>query len=422
MRLTLLTIGSRGDVQPMLALGRELIAAGHEVTIATHPRFADLAARAEVPFAPIAEGRIGAGTATPEGTRWIRQQSRYMPTWVAYAKDARSVVRERLQDALVAVAGSDAVIVADLAILVGWQVSEHFGCPLIRVNLNIPAPFQERSGPLARALRGLVWSGMRRWLNGARRDVGLAPVQAHDPVSELDARHALVLQAFSPAIAPELRKPEWVHRTGFWFIDCQLDADPSPALVEFIDGGPPPVCVDFGSMADSDPDGTAAMVSEALARNGQRGVVLKSPHRSTHVRLPANMIAIGSTSHDWLLPRCTAFVSHGGAGSTAGALRAGIASVPIPHTEDQMRLARRMHRLGVAAEPIHRRRLNVESLTAGIRAACTDAALRGRALAMSQTLAAEHGPGSARALIEAYLSDRAPRVSPDRIKQPSEVA
>ncbi len=420
MKLTMLTIGSRGDVQPMLALARELIGAGHDVTIATHPRFAQLAERAEVPFARIAEGRVGAGASTPEGWRWINSGSRYLPTWVAYVQDARTVVRERLGDALTAGAGSDAIIAADLGILVGWQVAQHLNCPLIRVNLNLPGPLQELTGPLAQGARAALWRAIRLGLKGPRRDLGLPPLPRRDPMSDLNARHALLLKAYTRAIVPDATGgPTWAHPTGFWFLELAVDPEPSAALAEFLAAGAPPVCVDFGSMADADPDATMRLLVDVLHRTGHRGVILTAPHRRSNVELPASVIAVGPTSHTWLFPQCVAAVHHGGAGSTAGALRAGIPSVPVAHTEDQMRLARRMHKLGLASAPIRRRRLTADSLEAAITAS---AAMRDRAAALRPTIESEHGTVRARELIEGYLGHARPSQVPPMLNADLEVA
>ena len=302
MKLTLLTIGSRGDVQPFLALGRALADAGHEPRIATHPHFGPLVRRAELEFAPIAEGAISAGPQSAESERWIRSRSRYLPTWVGYLQDARSVAGERLSDALSACSDSDAIIASDLATIVGWQMAEHFGRPLIRVNLNLPAGGRSMRGPIPRAVRGVAWRAARVWLDGVRDKIGLPALPEADPVRALDR---------SPGPGPPRLQPARRFRS-----DRRTRLDPrdrvlvsGPAArprplaraVEFIAAGPPPVCMDFGSMLDADPSATTRLAVEALQRAGRRGVLIRGRYRASDVQLPTTVLGIDAAPHDWLL-------------------------------------------------------------------------------------------------------------------------
>lgn len=404
MKVTLLTVGSRGDVQPMLALGCELAVAGHDVRMATHPRFEPLAARVGVPFARLAEGRVGAGPATPEGRRWVQSGSRYLPTWAAYLQDARTVARERLADALRACAGSDAIIASDLATLVGRQMADHFKRPLIRVNLNLPARLKGWHGAIPNALRKAIWRVARAWLNGVRKDVGLSELPTREPISELDKRGTLSLRAYSPAVGPlPLPGRDWIHVTGYWFLDQRIDPDPSPELVKFVDADSPPVCIDFGSMADADPRRTTRLAIEALERARRRGILIHGPYRKSGVRLPASMLGVDAAPHDWLFGRCAAIVHHAGAGTTAAALRAGVPSVPVPHTEDQLRWARRIHALGVASAPIRRLRLTADDLYKGVAAVTDGPGTKRSAAMLRETIKTENGTANARQIIEEYL-------------------
>src|SRR4051794_36954053 len=127
MRVTILTLGSRGDVQPFLAFGLGLQGAGHDVVLATHPRYAPIVTGQGLGFAPLAEGRLGQGPETPEGRRWMETDSRRLPTWVGFLRDARSVAEERLGDAVAACADADALVASNLATVLGWQMSERRG-------------------------------------------------------------------------------------------------------------------------------------------------------------------------------------------------------------------------------------------------------------------------------------------------------
>ncbi len=157
MRVTILTLGTRGDVQPFLAFGLELERAGYRVYLATHPKFEPLVQRVGLGFEPLAEDRLSEGaatsTSTSEGRRWMESDSRRLPLWVGYIRDARSVARRRLADALRACQSSEAIIASDLATLLGWQMSEHYGVPLVSARSE-PADIAYGWLPPARVERG----------------------------------------------------------------------------------------------------------------------------------------------------------------------------------------------------------------------------------------------------------------------------
>jgi sterol 3beta-glucosyltransferase len=129
VRVALLTVGSRGDVQPMVALGVGLQEAGHEVRLATHPRFEALVSRHGLEFARLAEGHLSRGAETEQGRRWMEADSRRLPAAIGFLRDARSVARERLTDAARACEDAEAVVAANLAMLLGWQIAGLRGSP-----------------------------------------------------------------------------------------------------------------------------------------------------------------------------------------------------------------------------------------------------------------------------------------------------
>ena len=145
MRITLLSLGSRGDVQPLLGFGLGLAAAGNDVRVAAFPRFARQVNDAGVEFAPLAEGRISRGV-TAEDRRVAQRGSRQTPALIALVKDAHSVLGERLADALSACEGADVIITNELALLLGWQASEHSGAQLVRARLCPPPRMAANAG------------------------------------------------------------------------------------------------------------------------------------------------------------------------------------------------------------------------------------------------------------------------------------
>jgi sterol 3beta-glucosyltransferase len=401
MRITLLSVGSRGDVQPLLAFGLGLAGAGHDVRVAAFPGFEQQVKDAGLDFAPLAEGRISRG-ATAEDRRVAQRGSRQTPALVALVKDAHSVVGQRLADALGACEGAEVIVTNELALLLGWQASEHFGAELVRARL-CPPPRMAESRP-APAVRQAAWLIMRRWLGAARRAAGLAPLSRREPVGQLAARGTLELRAYSPAVVPDpapLRRSTRV--TGYWFLESAIDPEPPQELADFLAAGPPPVCVGFGSMIDADPAGMSALAVEALRRSGQRGVLIGGEQGRGEASLPDSVLAVGAISHDWLFERCSAVVHHGGAGTTAAALKAGVPSVVVPHMIDQIAWGRTIHALGAGPAPIRRRKLSPERLHRAITAAVTDVSIRERAAALGERIREEDGIKCAVEVFEKHM-------------------
>ena len=248
------------------------------------------------------------------------------------------------------------------------------------------------ANPAAPAVRQTAWLAMRRWLGAARRAAGLPPLSWREPVGQMAARQTLELRAYSPAVVTDSAPLSSSTKvTGYWFLDSDVDPEPPEELAQFLDAGPPPVCVGFGSMIDSDPQGMSELAVEALRRAGQRGVLIRGAQGFDETQLPDSVHAVGAISHDWLFERCSAVVHHGGAGTTATALKAGVPSVVVPHMIDQVAWGRTIQTLGAGPAPIRRRKLSPERLHEAIAAAVTDVRIRERAAALGDRIRAEDG-------------------------------
>lgn len=386
-------------MQPFIAFGRALTAAGHEVRLATHPRFAEAVASQGLDFAPLAEGHLSQGVETAEGRRWIETGSKRLPTWVGFLRDARSVAARRLADAATACADAQAVVASNLAMVLGWQMADHRNVPLVRAFIGPPAWMLSRRPVhrLAPLVRQVAWVGARPWLNGVRRrSIGLGPLPWREPFTELDRQRMPILYAFSPAVLPG---PPVLGDlgviTGFWFLEDSIDSPPPPGLPEFLAAGPPPVSVGFSTMIDDDPPARARLLIAAVREAGVRGVIQVPAEHLRGTALPADVFAAEQVSHQWLFPRCAAVVHHGAVGTTAAALAAGIPAVAIPHMTDQFVWARRLHELGVGPAPIPRRELTVQRLADAIRRVMNDESMRVRAQGLSAEIGAEDGVATA---------------------------
>ena len=146
---------------------------------------------------------------------------------------------------------------------------------------------------------------------------------------------------------------------------------------------------------------------KALALTGQRGLLLRGWGGLEQVDLPPSIMAIESAPFDWLFPRMTALVHHGGMGTTADGLRAGKPAVIVPFTTDQPFWGRHLHRLGLSPAPISPRKLNAERLATAIRDTIENEELGRRVQSMGRSIRSEEGVGRAVALVERYLESGA---------------
>lgn len=162
-------------------------------------------------------------------------------------------------------------------------------------------------------------------------------------------------------------------------------------LAAFLEAGPPPVYIGFGSMVSSRPQETAELALQALARAGQRGVLASGWGGLHREALPEEVFLLDAAPHSWLFPRMAAVVHHGGAGTTAAGLRAGVPSILTPFFGDQPFWGRQVHKLGVGPQPIPQRQLSAANLAAAIQQAVTDTEMQQRAADLGRRIRAEDG-------------------------------
>jgi UDP:flavonoid glycosyltransferase YjiC (YdhE family) len=189
------------------------------------------------------------------------------------------------------------------------------------------------------------------------------------------------------------------HVTGYWFLPRQPDWQPPAELLAFLERGPAPVYVGFGSMPSQDAERKTRLVLDAVAQSGQRAILATGWGGLAQASAPPGVFVLDSAPHDWLFERCAAVVHHGGAGTTAAGLRAGKPSVICPFFGDQPFWGRRVHALGAGPQPIPQKKLTAAALAGAMRAAATDPGMAGRAAALGEGIRQEDGVARAVALI-----------------------
>jgi sterol 3beta-glucosyltransferase len=420
MHITVLAIGTRGDVQPLLALAVGLQKTGrHKVCFTASDEFGALVREHGLDFSPLGinvrellgMGDLAAGMESGRNALlWVWQILRTMrPTFERLIENTWSACRDA-EMIVFSTMGFGAYHVAEkLGVPCCWAIPFP-GFTRTRAFPNLAFPPLRLGGTYNLWTHALAEQFLQvltgRFINQWRRERLHLPAipLGKWPYSQLHGQPLPMLYSFSPIVVP--KPPDWgkhVHITGYWFLDHAPDWQPPTPLVDFLESGPPPVYVGFGSMAHRNPQQTAQFVREALKRSGQRGVLVTGwgglagahfAHRS------ADLFTLDSVPHAWLFPRMAAVVHHGGSGTTGAGLRAGVPSVLVPHAGDQPLWARRVTELGVGPRPTPRRRLTAERLAAAITSAVTDKDMRARAAALGERIRAEDGVGRAIGIIE----------------------
>jgi UDP:flavonoid glycosyltransferase YjiC (YdhE family) len=210
---------------------------------------------------------------------------------------------------------------------------------------------------------------------------------------------------FSEFVVPRPRDwPDWHYITGYWFLDGTDDWAPPVGLIDFLSSGPKPIYVGFGSMSGRTARELAGLAIEAVTLAKQRAVLLGGWAELPERDLPDHIYAIESAPHDWLFPRMAAVVHHGGAGTTAAGLRAGVPSVIAAFFADQPYWGRRVHALGVGPKPILRKELTPQRLAEAIAQAVTEREMQRRASALGEKIRSEDGVARAVERVSKYTA------------------
>lgn len=394
MKFCILTIGTRGDVQPYIALGLGLKAAGHEVTVSTLKEFKSFVNQYGLfhdnlrgDFLKVAQSTIG-----ENGGNQFQRIRQY----VEMAKDT-------LADEWASAQKAD-VLIYNPAAIGGFHVAEKlniptfaaFPTPLYSPTKEFPNPFLpfHNLGPfnkLSHKFFAKLGPAMyRNPINQFRKDVlGLPPAKGENILHD---KPITKLYAYSEAIVP--RPADWDESsivTGYWFLDAPTSWQPDPELVKFFQEGSTPVYIGFGSMFIGGGKQKTEIVLEALRLAGQRGVIATGWGGLTKENKSNDIFVLDAVPHDWLFPKVAAIIHHGGAGTTGAALRAGKPQIICPFVGDQFFWGRRVADLGISPLPIPQIKLTAEKLADTIKYAITNSNLQQRASSIGETIRAENG-------------------------------
>ena len=405
MKITIISAGSRGDVQPYVALGKGLKEAGHVVGILASQDFQNLITSHGLDFYDMG----GSMETVAQSMQGLLEQGNFLKILMSMGPAAERLVGQATVNGLAACQGSDLIIAGLGGLFIGLALSEKLGIPFVPAYLYPFTPTREFSSVLSplpqmrlpswanslshRVAQQMMWQTYRAADNKARSQMlQIAPASFWGPFASLQRQKQTILYGYSPKVIPFPKDwGDFLHVTGYWFLEPSAGWEPPIDLVNFLQSGPPPVYIGFGSMVNRKPEETADLVLQALARTSQRGILSSGWGGLKKEELPETVFMIGSIPHTWLFPKMAAVVHHGGVGTTAAGLRAGIPAIVTPFMGDQPFWGQRIYELGVGPRPIPRRRLTVDRLAESIRIAVSDTEMQRKATRLGEDIRAEDG-------------------------------
>lgn len=420
MNIFIITLGSRGDVQPYVALGKGLKAAGYNVTVATSNSFEPFITEHGLNYGYLSNDLLD--LLDPDILDKAGSTFGVIKTAIEMSKVANRINEKLLGESWeTAQQVNPDMIIYHPKALAGPHIAEKLNIPMaLAVPLPIMIPTREFPAlgipnfglggwynKLTYSLVAKGYSTYNKTVNNFReKSLGLEPIKnAALRMETSDGRPIPVLHAYSQYVAP--RPTDWgdySHVTGYWFLDQLEDWQPSAELQAFLDAGEPPVYAGFGSMASKNPQKLAEIVIDAMQQANVRGVIATGWGGLDTSSLPDTIFKIDQAPHDWLFPRMSAVVHHGGAGTTAAGLRAGCPTIIAPFIADQPYWGAQVHQLGVGPKPIHHKKLTVDKLAVALREVTTNPTIKEKASQIGEKIRQEDGIANAIAIIEKLLS------------------
>lgn len=387
MRIVLAPVGTRGDVEPLLALGDVLRARGHQCVLAAPRPFARTAEREGMEF-------VSLGPGFDEFARGEHNEFRVLRAF-------QRQLREQYDGLMTAADGAHAIVGAML-LLAGPSVARAHRIPWIyagfsphylRSELTVPGGLPVRSLPrrvlraFNRLQRHLIPLFMRPWIAEERR---LGFGRPRDVWEHLALQGELLAGYDEELLATPRDATGRLNRVGVMrraATGGRLDG----ALAAFLDAGPAPAYIGFGSMSHRDPPRLTRLLLDGVERAGVRAVVNAGWSGLATTRLPDRVFVATSAPHDELFPRCTGVVHHGGAGTLHAAALAGVPQAVVHHWADQIHHGWRIEDLGIGPPPTTITRLSVDWLAAALRRFGADSAMRTRAAELGARMRARTG-------------------------------
>ncbi len=380
MKVTILTVGTYGDVAPCVALGSQLKKEGHEVVIATHEKMKSLCERFSLKFSQI-RGDLSVET-PPEQSKelfeakgWKRVSSFFKLMRLFYR-----VLDVQLQDCYEAAKGAD-LIIYHKAAFAGPHLAEHFKIPAVQMLLQPELPTWQHASCLVSMPKWMgqygnylghlisqqfLWQIFRGKINQWRHEVLQLPKSPFWKPTTYQKIYDLV--TFSPSLMD--RPKDWgpdVKMVGFCRLKETDQWTPPKELVQFIESGVSPIYLGFGSLSESFSPHVIQEIIKVLDEKGIKTIVPANLPGLQDLKLPSHIFPIGYVPHDWLFPKVAAVIHHGGVGTLSAGLYAGKPTWIIPCIVDQFFFGEKTAKdWRVGPQPIAKVDFNREKFAVGL--------------------------------------------------------
>ncbi|KAK1415046.1 hypothetical protein QVD17_30815 [Tagetes erecta] len=383
LQIAMLIVGTRGDVQPFVAIGKRLQEYGHRVRLATHLNFKEFVKASGLEFFPLGgDPKVLAG--------YMVKNKGFLPSEPSELQIQRSQIKDIVFSLLPACMDHDPdtnvpfnvdAIIANPPAYGHTHVAEALKVPL-HIFFTMPwTPTSEFPHPLSRVRQpvanrlsyqivdALIWMGMRDIINEFRKKkLKLRPVTylSGSNNSPQDLPYGYI---WSPHLVPKPK--DWgphIDVVGFCFLDLASSYIPPDSLVEWLEKGEKPIYIGFGSLPVQDPDGMTEIIVKALEVTAQRGIINKGWGGLGNLAKSKDFVyLLDNVPHDWLFLQCAAVVHHGGAGTTAAGLKAACPTTVVPFFGDQPFWGRQVHARGVGPPPIPVEDFSLKNMVSAIQ-------------------------------------------------------
>ncbi|GFP83009.1 sterol 3-beta-glucosyltransferase ugt80a2 [Phtheirospermum japonicum] len=415
LQIVMLIVGTRGDVQPFVAIGKRLQDYGHRVRLATHSNFKEFVLTSGLEFYPLGgDPKVLAG--------YMVKNKGFLPSGPSEIPVQRNQMKEIIFSLLPACKEPDIdsgipftadAIIANPPAYGHTHVAEALKIP-IHIFFTMPwTPTSEFPHPLSRVKQSagyrlsyqivdsLIWLGIRDMINDVRKKrLKLRPVTylSGSQGSESDIPHGYI---WSPHLVPKPK--DWgpkVDVVGFCFLDLATNYEPPESLSNWLKAGPKPIYIGFGSLPVQEPEKMTQIIVEALEITKQRGIINKGWGGLGNLAEEKDFVyLLDNCPHDWLFLQCASVVHHGGAGTTAAGLKAACPTTIIPFFGDQPFWGERVHARGVGPAPISVEDFSLQKLVDAIKF-MLDPKVKERAIELAKAMENEDGVTGA---VKAFL-------------------
>jgi UDP:flavonoid glycosyltransferase YjiC (YdhE family) len=411
MRFVIIATGSWGDVRPNVVLAHALQQAGASVVVVAAEVFRSWVEQRGVPFAGLSVNIQAMLDAQSDSNllQMMRSLQKLTQATVHMGKEIADGIQ-----------AGDVVLLSEGMLPLLNGALENCRVRSIHINLQpwvptgefigmapakpawLPAPEASYNRWVGGMVRRSQWGVMGRNGNRLRTEyLGLPSQTWARHRAALDATPSLLL--VSPHVLP--RPADWLphHRVTGYIFEDEPAWEPPHDLLTFLANGSRPVYIGFGSMRERNSQAATQLLLTAARQAGTRAIILSGWAEIGASDLPDNVFLLDYAPHSWLFPRMAAVVHHGGAGTTAAGLRAGVPSIIVPVLSDQPFWGRRLHDLGVGVEPLPRSALTADKLASAITEVVSNQTIQAKAAALGVHIRSEDGLSNAVSAIQECL-------------------